>query len=166
MSGSEGLFVALEGGDGAGKSTLAAHLQRDLEQQGRAVVVTREPGGAPEAEEVRALLVSGARDRWDSISEILLLTAARRAHVQRLIRPALAAGKIVICDRFIDSTRAYQSAGGGASLAFIDALHADAVGLTPDLTLILDISPAAGLKRAQSDREDRFESFDQAFHQS
>lgn len=165
MSAPRGMFIALEGGDGAGKSTLAAHMRRALEDQGHTVVTTREPGGAPEAEEVRALLVSGARDRWDAVSELLLLTAARRAHVRRTIQPALDAGAIVICDRFVDSTRAYQGSGGGVAPEFIDALHADAVGLSPDLTLILDIPPAEGLKRAQTGREGRFESFDLAFHE-
>ena len=160
-AGPRGLFVTLEGVDGAGKSTQARRLAETLRAQGRAVTLTREPGGAPGAEAIRALLVEGATDRWSPETELLLFTAARRDHVERTVRPALAAGGVVICDRYVDSTRAYQAAGRGADPAMVDALHRLAIGLDPDLTLILDIDPAraAGRDAAAKGAETRFEAF-------
>ena len=165
-----GLFITFEGGEGSGKSTqvkrLAARLGAD---QGRHVLVTREPGGTPEAEAVRALLVSGDVARWTAKSEALLNYAAREQHLEQVIRPALGRGQIVLCDRFMDSTRAYQGYGGGCDFNFIDALERAIVGSTrPALTLIFDLDPALGLARARERRdaiaEDRYERKGIAFH--
>lgn len=139
------LFVTLEGPDGAGKSTQARALAARLEAAGHRVRLTREPGGAAGAEAIRQLLVTGEPGRWSAETEALLFTAARRDHVERVIAPALAAGEIVLCDRYIDSTRAYQAA---AARDLVDALHHLAIGLDPDLTLILDIAPERALARA------------------
>jgi dTMP kinase len=163
-----GRFVTLEGGEGAGKSTLAADLIARLQALGVNTVATREPGGAPGAEEVRRLLVTGSRERWDAMGEALLLAAARRDHAQRLIKPSLAAGSFVLCDRFFDSTLAYQGYGHGLPRRVLDQLRTMAVGrLRPDLTLILDLPASMGLARAQARRGDetRFESFDLDFHE-
>lgn len=151
-----GLFVTLEGIDGVGKSTQCARLAQRLRDAGRAVVVTREPGGSPGAEQIRALLVTGATGRWSAVSEALLFTAARRDHVERVIAPALASGSVVVCDRYVDSTRAYQ---GAAGREMVDALHRLAIGRDPDLTLILDAGPDAARARMQGrdGAEDRFE---------
>ncbi|MGD0191949.1 MAG: dTMP kinase [Rhizomicrobium sp.] len=164
-------FITLEGGEGAGKSTQAKLLAAELEWRGITSVLTREPGGSPGAEAIRKLLVQGERDKWDGDAETLLVFAARADHVARKIKPALTDGKWVICDRFIDSTYAYQGIGRGVSAKFIDALS-DIVlnGFVPDLTLILDIDPDAGLARTSSradsgPREDaRFERFGITFH--
>ena len=118
-----GLFITLEGGEGAGKSTQAQRLATRLRSLGRPAVATREPGGSPGAEAIRELLVKGETDRWSATAETLLMNAARVDHVERVIAPALARGDVVICDRFADSTRAYQGAGGGANPALIDALE-------------------------------------------
>jgi dTMP kinase len=153
-----GLFVTLEGIDGAGKSTQARLLADRLRAHGREVVLTREPGGAPGAEEIRRLLVEGAPGRWSPETEILLFTAARRDHVERTVRPALDRGAVVVCDRYVDSTRAYQ--GEGRLRETVDRLHALTIGLDPDLTLILDVVPVAAAGRAASRAtpgEDRFE---------
>ncbi len=162
--GGPGLFVTLEGIDGSGKSTQARLLAEWLEGQGRRVVLTREPGGTPGAEALRALLIEGEPGRWTAETETLLFTAARIEHMARLIRPALAEGRVVICDRFIDSTRAYQGADP-ARRALIDDLHRRLVGLDADLTLLLEIPPARAAARV-SDRgaPDRIEGRGQAFH--
>jgi dTMP kinase len=163
-----GRFITFEGGEGAGKSTQVRRLAERLSALGHQVVTTREPGGSPGAESIRALLVEGAVDRWSPISETLLMFAARRDHIERVIAPALARGAWVICDRFYDSTRAYQGAGGGASEALIASLEAAVVGAeTPDLTLILDLPVATGLARAASrgQGEARFEAKGLAFHE-
>ena len=169
MSGvTRGIFITFEGGEGAGKSTQLRRLTDHLAASGREVVTTREPGGSEGAEAVRVLLVEGAADRWSPISETLLLYAARADHVERLIRPALKRGAIVVCDRFADSTRAYQGAAGGVSPDFIDALEREVLGETrPDLTLILDLPAERGLERAagRGGAEARFESKGLAFHQ-
>ncbi|CAN1552294.1 Tmk Thymidylate kinase [Caulobacteraceae bacterium] len=162
-----GHFITLEGGEGAGKTTLLTALKARLETSGHEVVLTREPGGTPGAEAIRALLVTGAADRWTALSELCLFFAAREDHLERLIRPALKRGAIVLCDRFSDSTRAYQGQAGGAGREAVEALDALIVRQTqPDLTLILDIDPAIGLKRAAARRgiEDRFEGKAFAFH--
>lgn len=164
----QGRFITFEGGEGAGKSTQLKRLRAFLEDRGIAVLATREPGGTPGAEEIRRLLVTGEPGRWDAWSEALLVTAARRDHVERVVRPALAAGTWVLCDRFLDSTLAYQGVAGGLGLAGIEALHGLAIGrLRPDLTLVLDLDPAIGLRRAADRRgaEGRFESHDLAFHE-
>lgn len=157
------MFITLEGIDGAGKSTQARLLADRLRAAGRDVVITREPGGAPGAEEIRRLLVEGAPGRWSAETEILLFTAARRDHVERTILPALNAGAIVVCDRFVDSTRAYQ--GSGPLRGKVEELHRLMIGLDPDLTLIFDMDPEQGLTRAgqRADGEDRFESKGLAF---
>jgi dTMP kinase len=144
-----GLLVTLEGMDGAGKSTQARRLAERLRAAGRDVVLTREPGGSAGAEEIRRLLVEGAPGRWSPATEILLFTAARRDHVERVIAPALRRGAVVVCDRFVDSTRAYQ--GDGALRDAVDSLHRLMIGVDPDLTLILDTDPEASLGR--SDRK-------------
>lgn len=164
-----GTFITFEGGEGSGKSTQIRRLADRLRQTGRDVVMTREPGGTPEAEAVRALLVSGDVTRWTANSEALLNYAAREQHLEQVVKPALAGSKIVLCDRFMDSTRAYQGYAGGCDLAFIDALEKTIVGPTrPNLTLIFDLDPAAGLDRARSRgdaiSEDRYERKGLAFH--
>jgi dTMP kinase len=162
-----GLFITLEGGEGAGKSTQAQRLAARLRAAGRPTVTTREPGGSAGAEAIRALIVTGETDRWSATAETLLMYAARFDHVERVIAPALERGDTVICDRFADSTRAYQGAGGGANVALIDALEAEArVHCWPDLTLIFDLPPEEGLKRAsnRAGHETRFEAKGLAFH--
>ena len=163
-----GWFITIEGGEGAGKSTQIRRLAPRLADLGHDVVLTREPGGSPGAEAIRALLVTGETDRWSPISEALLMSAARRDHIERLIAPALARGAVVLCDRFFDSTRAYQGAGGGVSPALIEALEREVVGeVRPDLTLIFDLPVAVGLARAaaRGEGEARFEAKGAAFHQ-
>ena len=166
MSPRRGSFITLEGGEGAGKSTQAGLLCDYLRKRGLDAVQTREPGGTPGAEQIRALLTTGAADRWTPESEALLLYAARADHVARLIRPALDRGAWVVCDRFSDSTHAYQGAGHGMDPAVLDALHHAALGdFGPDLTLILDLPPEVGLARAaQRGGEARFESLPADFH--
>jgi dTMP kinase len=161
-----GRFITLEGGEGSGKSTHARRLAEALRAEGREVVLTREPGGTPGAEAIRTLLVTGEPDRWTPWSEALLVTAARVDHVARVIRPALNRGAVVICDRFIDSTRAYQGAGRGLEDAALIDLHNEAVGLWPDLTLVLLLDETEGLARAaaRGDAEARFEASGAAFH--
>jgi dTMP kinase len=165
----QGFFISFEGGEGAGKSTQVRRLAERLAQAGREVVATREPGGSVGAEAIRALLVEGAADRWSPLSEALLMNAARRDHVERLIAPALARGAVVISDRFADSTRAYQGAAGGVPEGFVAALEAAVVGgCRPDLTLILDLPAEVGLQRAarRGAAERRFEEKDLAFHEA
>ena len=162
-----GLFITFEGGEGAGKSTQIARLADKLKDTGRDVVSTREPGGSPGAEAVRALQVTGAADRWSATAETLLMNAARIDHVERVIAPALARGAIVLCDRFADSTRAYQ--GGEARGALVAALEAEVrTRCWPDLTLIFDLEPGLGLERAhaRAGGETRFETKGLAFHQA
>ena len=162
-----GKFITLEGGEGAGKSTQIGELARRLTSAGVEVVATREPGGSPGAEAVRELLVNGAADRWSAVSETLLMYAARRDHIERLIGPALNRGAWVISDRFADSTRAYQGAAGAAPAGLISALETHVLeGMTPDLTLILDLPAAEGLQRASSrGGAARFEAKGPAFHE-
>lgn len=163
-----GRFVTFEGGEGGGKSTNLRMLAEALEAAGLTVVATREPGGSKGAEEIRKLLVEGAVDRWDRMSEALLHYAARRDHVERLIRPALERGDWVISDRFSDSTMAYQGYGHGLGREAIEQLHTLTVGdLKPDLTLILDLPVETGLVRAGSrgDNETRYERMADGFHQ-
>ncbi len=156
-----GRFITFEGIDGSGKSTQARLLADALRAAGREVVLTREPGGSPGADEIRRLVLEGDPDRWSAETEILLFTAARRDHLERLIEPALAAGRIVICDRFADSTRMYQGLSRGDLRAHVDELHRLMIGREPDLTLLLDMDPAKGLGRARGRNgpEERFEDF-------
>ncbi|MFT6677264.1 MAG: dTMP kinase [Sulfitobacter sp.] len=156
-----GWFISFEGIDGSGKSTQARLLADTLRAQGIEVVLTREPGGSAGAEEIRALVLQGDPDRWSACTEILLFTAARRDHLERTILPALAAGKVVICDRFADSTRMYQGLSRGDLRAMVDQLHSLMIGVEPDMTLLIDMDPAQGLSRALSRQtaEERFEDF-------
>lgn len=163
-------FITLEGGEGAGKSTLARALAQRLEAIGRAVELTREPGGSPRAEAIREAILSGAIKRHGAFAEALMFSAARIDHIDSRIRPALARGHWVICDRFLDSTRVYQGVSGGIDKAVLAELEAVTIdGLVPDLTLILDLDPEIGLMRAAKRRSpgeasDRFESETLAFH--
>ena len=162
-----GKFITFEGGEGSGKSTQLQLLDKALAAAGIAHVITREPGGSPGGEAIRKLLVSGDVDAWGAETETLLFNAARLDHVHTLIKPALAEGKTVICDRFVDSTLVYQGIGKGLSEEYIRMLHRLALGnFMPDLTIILDIDPAVGLKRAAARKgsENRFESMDIDFH--
>ncbi|MEP2641745.1 dTMP kinase [Roseobacter sp.] len=154
-------FITFEGIDGSGKSTQIKRLADDLTAQGHDVIVTREPGGSAGAEEIRALVLQGEPDRWSAETEILLFTAARRDHMERTILPALAAGKIVLCDRFADSTRMYQGLSRGDLRAVVDQLHTLMIGREPDLTVLIDMDPAVGLSRALSRQtaDERFEAF-------
>ncbi len=156
-----GLFLTFEGIDGSGKSTQARLLADHLRGTGRDVVLTREPGGSDGAEEIRNLVLQGDPDRWSAETEILLFTAARRDHLERTIEPALAAGKVVICDRFADSTRMYQGMSRGDLRGLVDQLHDLMIGREPDLTLLIDMDPDTGHSRAKGRQgaEERFEDF-------
>jgi dTMP kinase len=163
-----GLFITFEGGEGAGKSTQLKRLAEYFAGLGREVVLTREPGGTPAGEDIRALLVNGETGRYSSTAEALLNYASREGHLRDVIRPALSAGKTVLCDRFFDSTRTYQSVAGDCPVSLIEALERDVVGVTrPDLTLVFDLDPAVGLARANrrgAGIEDRYERKGLAFH--
>lgn len=166
-----GLFVAIEGGDGAGKGGVIRALDQGLRAAGHDVVLTREPGGTPEGERLRALLLAEGGPAWQPEAELLLMTAARIQHVSGVIRPALAAGRIVVCDRFVGSTLAYQGAGRGQDIDRILRLHRDFVDdFWPDLTLVLDVSPEVGLERSRvrlaqaGEDEGRFEALENGFH--
>lgn len=167
MTSEEGLFVTFEGIDGSGKSTQARLLADALSAAGHDPLLTREPGGSAGAEEIRRLLVEGPPERWSAETEILLFTAARRDHLEKTIAPALAAGKIVISDRFVDSTRVYQGAVRGALRAMVDDLHSRVIGREADITLVIDMQADAALSRGLARRsgEDRFEEFGGAFQQ-
>jgi dTMP kinase len=163
-----GRFITFEGGEGAGKSTQVRRLAARLSVGGREVVTTREPGGSPGAESIRDLVLRGEADRWSPVTETLLMYAARRDHVERVIRPALDRGAWVVCDRFADSTRAYQGAAGGTDPGLITALETHILEATrPDLTLVFDLPVEVGLERAyaRAGAEMRFESKGEAFHQ-
>lgn len=159
------MFITLEGGDGVGKSTQARLLADALRRGGRDVLLTREPGGTPGAEALRELLLSPGRD-WCGLTETLLHTAARSEHVTRAIRPALDAGQVVVCDRFADSTLAYQGYGGGVDQAAITSLTS-MIGLRPDLTLVLEAPPdvAAARLASRATGADRYEALGAGFHQ-
>ncbi len=170
-----GLFITFEGGEGAGKTTQIRLLSERLDALKRAVLTTREPGGTPQAEKIRDLLVRRDAGEWGAMAESLMFFAARAVHVDTLIRPALEAGKIVLCDRFTDSTRVYQCDGRGLSHGVIEVLNTLVLGtFRPDLTFILDIDPQEGLRRSavrfaatanqKEKNEDRFERQDIAFH--
>ena len=159
MTATRGAFITFEGIDGSGKSTQVRQLADALTAQGRTVVVTREPGGSPGAEEIRALVLRGDPGRWSPHTELLLFTAARRDHLERVIQPALDRGQVVICDRFVDSTRLYQGQSREDLRALVDALHRMMIGRMPDLTLLIDMDPATALTRAKgrAGPEERFE---------
>jgi len=168
LSHSRGRFIAFEGGEGAGKSTQVRALVAKLRAHGLEVVQTREPGGSPGAEALRDLLVKGEAGRWSPLSELLMMYAARSDHLENVIRPALARGAWVVTDRFADSSRAYQGAGGGVAPAFIEQVDQAVVrDDQPDLVLIMDMPVEAGLHRAhvRGDNENRFESKGLTFHE-
>lgn len=156
-----GKFITFEGIDGSGKSTQSCLLNDALQAAGHTTIFTREPGGSEGAEAIRKLLVEGDPGRWSPETELLLFNAARRDHLERLIEPALSDGKIVISDRFADSTRVYQGATRGDLRGLVDQLHTLMIGREPDLTLIIDMDPETALTRglARSSGEDRFEDF-------
>jgi dTMP kinase len=158
---SNGIFITFEGIDGSGKSTQARMLVDALRNEGHDVVQTREPGGSSGAEEIRALVLKGDPDRWSAETEVLLFTAARRDHLERTIEPALKAGRVVICDRFADSTRMYQGLSRGDLRGLVDQLHDLMIGREPDLTILIDMDPDIGLQRAigRKGHEERFEDF-------
>ncbi|MBI0473945.1 dTMP kinase [Sphingomonas sp. MA1305] len=167
-----GRFIAVEGVDGSGKSGVVRALIAALASRGHAALGTREPGGTPQGEALRGLLLAGADEAWEPRAELLLMTAARVQHVARVVQPAVAAGTIVVSDRYAGSTLAYQGAGRGMDERLIRGLHATMVDdLWPDLTLVLDLDPAIGLARSKrrlaADQidEGRFEALDLAFHQ-
>jgi dTMP kinase len=168
MARTPGRFITLEGGEGTGKSTQIRRLAASLEKLGISCVLTREPGGSPGAEDIRKLLVQGEPGRWDALTETLLLYAARADHVAKTIKPALARGQWVICDRFSDSTYAYQGGGGGLDRETIRRIEAVSIGdFKPELTLIFDLPVEIGLERARArhGNEMRFEQFDLGFHE-
>jgi len=162
-----GQFITLEGGEGAGKSTQIALLKKTLESHNIDVIITREPGGSKGGEDIRDLLVNGEANRWEPLSEALLNYAARHEHLEKLIMPTLNKGTWVLCDRFSDSTMAYQGFGHGMNREIIRRLHRLVVDdFRPDLTLILDMPPSTGLTRANSrgTGEDRYERMGMEFH--
>ncbi|MFQ6550395.1 dTMP kinase [Aestuariibius sp. 2305UL40-4] len=161
-------LITFEGIDGSGKSTQARRLAEHLQARGLDPVLTREPGGSPGAEEIRALLLTGDPARWSAETEILLFTAARRDHLEKTIEPALAAGRPVVCDRFADSTRIYQGATRGDLRAVVDDLHARIIAREPDLTFVIDMDPAEALTRGLARRsgEDRFEEMGLPFQET
>jgi len=165
---SRGLFITFEGGEGSGKSTQLKRLAEQLKEARYDVLLTREPGGSPGAEAIRSLLVTGAPDRWDGMTEALLFFAARRDHVERTVKPAISDGKIVISDRFADTTMAYQGYGHDLGRDVVERLYTLSIGtFKPDLTLIFDLPVEDGLKRAaaRGGEEHRFEDMNISFHQ-
>lgn len=168
---SRGVFVTLEGGEGAGKSTLARHICEFLERNNIRFILTREPGGTPEAEAIRTLVVTGDKDRFDPLTEALLFNAARRHHLKNLVLPAIESGAWVVCDRFVDSTFVYQGVVQGVDLKFLETLHARACdNIFPDLTFFLDVPVDIGLYRANrrlaAQPEARFEQKGYQFHET
>ena len=157
----KGYFISFEGIDGSGKSTQIQKLAEFLEARDFDIVITREPGGSKGGEEIRNLLLQGNVDRWSAETETLLFTAARRDHLERIILPALEEGKVVICDRFTDSTRMYQGMRGVNLRNLVDTLNGKVIKFDPDLTILIDINPEISLKRAKSRKtvEERFEDF-------
>lgn len=160
------MFISFEGTEGAGKSTLIAHVQQALLQQGQFVVLTREPGGTPLAEKMRELLLAPSDEKWANRAELLLLYAARAQHIEQKILPALAQNQIVLCDRFIDASMAYQHGGRGLPAELIQVLNQHFVACMPDLTFWLDVPVELGMQRAKKRAElDRFEQEDIDFFQ-
>lgn len=172
MADSQGMFITFEGGEGSGKSTQVRLLANFLEEQGHNVVLTREPGGTPESEKIRELLVQRDGGDWSPMEQCLLFFAARSNLVRTLIRPSLEKGAIVICDRFTDSTRAYQGGGLGMDMNAIEAVNETALNrFEPQLTFLLDIPAAEGLERSRNrlndegSNEDKYENLDIVFHE-
>lgn len=168
MTKNGGLFISFEGGEGAGKSTQIAKLEDALRAYGHRITRTREPGGSNGAEEIRALMVSGATDRWDAMTELLLANAARRDHIVKTILPALEQGHIVLCDRFVHSTLAYQAGRDGVTDGYVAKLHKKACkDLWPDMTFVFDIDPQVAMARANARdgaKTGRFEKMGDTFH--
>ena len=171
----QGKFITFEGGEGSGKTTQSKMLFDALNKSGIPTIYTREPGGTDGAEAIRKLLVEGETGRWDKITETLLFFAARHDHVEKLIKPSLARGEWVICDRFTDSTLAYQGYGHGMSIEVINGMHKLTLGdFEPDATYIFDIDYEAGVKRARArednivhkKKEDRYERMESIFHKN
>ncbi len=169
------IFISFEGGEGAGKTTQIGKLREYLENKGLDVVTTREPGGTPEAEKIRDLIIQSNDAKWSAEAECLLFFAARHMHVERVIKPALSKGKIVICDRFTDSTIAYQSFGHNLPIEFVKNIKKDVIdNFEPDITFIFDIAPEIGLARSlkhntntdniKEKNEDRYEKLELSFH--
>lgn len=163
----KGLFITLEGVDGSGKSSQARLIRQALEEKGYQTLTTREPGGTKGAEELRALVLNGEADRWSAMSEMLIFTAARRDHVERVIAPALSQNHIVICDRFVDSTRLYQGLEDENVAQAVDIVHKATINLEADLTLVFDIAPQKAFERMamRGDSEMRFENHGQEFQE-
>jgi len=167
-----GFFITFEGGEGAGKSTQIERLAASLRADGHDVLLTREPGGSPGAEAIRHVLLSGAAEPLGPRMEAILFAAARSDHVEQVIRPAVEIGRIVLCDRFMDSSRVYQGVTGGLDPDFMAGLERVTVnGMIPDLTFILDIDPSEGLRRAAARRSageaaDRFEKEELELHET
>lgn len=160
-------FITFEGGEGSGKTTQIQMLEKHLTASGIKCLVTREPGGSPGAEAIRQLLLTGTGDKWNAVSETLLFQAARVEHVERIIKPALARGETVLCDRFLDSTIVYQGMAKALGVEFVRQLHQMTLGdFLPDVTVVLDIDPEIGLRRAKlrQGTETRFENMAMDFH--
>ena len=168
MKSLQGLLITFEGGEGTGKSTQSKLLYDYLKSKTKDVILTREPGGCTESENIRNLLVKGNINKWDPITESLLHNAARREHIKNIIKPALLKNKIVICDRYIDSTMAYQGIGQGVNSNFLNILSKEITeNIVPNITFIFDIEPDTSLKRAKKrdkNTNNRYENFDLSFH--
>ena len=168
MNNLKGIFITFEGGEGTGKSTQSKLLYKYLINKNINTVLTREPGGCLESEEIRNILIKGNLDKWDPITESLLHNAARREHIMKVIKPALLENKIVICDRFVDSTMAYQGIGLGVNASFLDILSNEITeGITPNITFIFDMDIKTSLKRASirdNKCQNRYEKFNEEFH--
>ena len=170
MKSLQGLLITFEGGEGTGKSTQSKLLYDYLKSKTKDVILTREPGGCTESENIRNLLVKGNINKWDPITESLLHNAARREHIKNIIKPALLKNKIVICDRYIDSTMAYQGIGQGVNLNFLNILSKEITeNIIANITFIFDIDPDISLKRAKKrdkNTNNRYENFDLSFHKN
>jgi len=170
MNSLQGLFITFEGGEGTGKSTQSKLLYDYLKSKTTDVILTREPGGCIESENIRNLLVKGNINKWDPITESLLHNAARREHIKNIIKPALLKNKIVICDRYIDSTMAYQGIGQGVNSNFLNILSKEITeNIVANITFIFDIDPDISLKRAKKrdkNTNNRYENFDLSFHKN
>ena len=170
MKSLQGLLITFEGGEGTGKSTQSKLLYDYLKNKTKDVILTREPGGCTESENIRNLLVKGNINKWDPITESLLHNAARREHIKNIIKPALLKNKIVICDRYIDSTMAYQGIGQGVNLNFLNILSKEITeNILANITFIFDIDPDISLKRAKKrdkNTNNRYENFDISFHKN
>ena len=170
MNSLQGLFITFEGGEGTGKSTQSKLLYDYLKSKTTDVILTREPGGCAESENIRNLLVKGNINKWDPITESLLHNAARREHIKNIIKPALLKNKIVICDRYIDSTMAYQGIGQGVNSNFLNILSKEITeNIVANITFIFDIDPDISLKRAKKrdkNTNNRYENFDLSFHKN